>query len=309
MAHDLSRGRHDPRPLTDTQRRALLSACPAAEHLAPQLRQAIPAIALTPPPCTGEAGEGDFSLAQQVYCIGQNGDMVVVLGQETPALVNAVLAAKGKGLPVIALTSGTSEILTRLADTAHPLADASEFPSAVRALSARVTALTFENDTRRTFPANIGMVVFDFDGVFTDNKVITFQDGREAVNCDRRDSLGLNLLKKAGVPMMILSTETNPVVSARGRKLGLPVEGGCGDKASYLRSMFASRGILPESVIYLGNDLNDLEAMTLVGYPVAPSDAHPDILRIAAHVLQTPGGHGAVREFCEYALQHVTKVR
>ena len=146
-------------------------------------------------------------------------------------------------------------------------------------------------------------LVFDFDGVFTDNKVITFEDGREAVLCDRRDSLGLNQLKRRGLPMMILSTETNSVVGARGRKLDIPVEGGCADKAAFLDQLLKDKGIAPGSVVYMGNDLNDLEAMSLVGYAVAPADSHPQIKRIADLVLRTAGGHGAVRAFCDYLLQ------
>ena len=76
----------------------------------------------------------------------------------------------------------------------------------------------------RPLPDPVLLVVFDFDGVFTDNKVYTAQDGTETVMCDRRDGLGVKMLRERGIDMFILSLEANPVVEARARKLGLDVE-------------------------------------------------------------------------------------
>ena len=99
--------------------------------------------------------------------------------------------------------------------------------------------------------------------------------------------------------MLILSTETNPVVTARANKLRIPVEQGCGNKAAFLAAYMQSQGIEPKNVIYMGNDVNDLAAMRLVGSIAAPGDAHPAVLKIAHVVTAAPGGRGAVRELCE----------
>lgn len=152
---------------------------------------------------------------------------------------------------------------------------------------------------RRPFPRSIEFVVFDFDGVFTDNKVYVSESGTETVVCDRRDGLGVEFLRKRGVPMLILSKERNPVVVARGGKLGIEVASGCNDKGAYLRKRLASANIDPAHVLYVGNDINDLEAMAVAGYAVAPSDSHPKALAAADLKLRARGGDGAVRELCD----------
>ena len=148
-------------------------------------------------------------------------------------------------------------------------------------------------------PSTVELLIFDFDGVFTDNLVRVDQHGHEAVFCSRADSLGIDMLRAAHVPMLILSTETNPVVTARANKLRIPVEQGCGNKAAFLAAYMQSQGIEPKNVIYMGNDVNDLAAMRLVGSIAAPGDAHPAVLKIAHVVTAAPGGRGAVRELCE----------
>ncbi|NQV83553.1 MAG: HAD hydrolase family protein [Rhodospirillales bacterium] len=156
---------------------------------------------------------------------------------------------------------------------------------------------------KRTLPDPLTLIVFDFDGVFTDNKVYTAQDGSESVMCDRRDGLGVRMLKDEGIEMFILSMETNPVVEARARKLGLAVQQGCDDKAGFLAGYLQEHGIEPATVIYMGNDLNDLGAMKVSGYAVAPADAHPTVLEVADLVVAATGGNGAVRELCEFILK------
>ncbi len=155
---------------------------------------------------------------------------------------------------------------------------------------------------KRTLPDPVKLVVFDFDGVFTDNKVYTAQDGTETVMCDRRDGLGVKMLKERGIEMFILSLETNPVVGARALKLLLDAYQGCEDKAEFLAGHLEENGIEPATVIYMGNDLNDLEAMKVAGFAVAPADAHPAVLEAADLVVTATGGNGAVRELCEFIL-------
>lgn len=143
------------------------------------------------------------------------------------------------------------------------------------------------------------LIVYDFDGVMTDNRVLVLQDGTEAVLVNRADGWGIGQLRQAGFRQIILSTETNSVVSARAKKLGLEVLQGSGDKPRDLTTYCQSHGIVLERVLYVGNDVNDLEAMRLVGYPVAPADAHPEVLALAKHVTRARGGEGVIKELFE----------
>lgn len=151
-------------------------------------------------------------------------------------------------------------------------------------------------------PERIGAVVFDFDGVFTDNAVWADQDGRESVRCLRGDGLGIATLREAQIPLLVLSKERNPVVAARCDKLGLPVEQGVDDKRSALAQWLSILGVAPEHAVYLGNDVNDLSCLEYVGCAVGPADSHAAVLG-ALHVrLRTSGGHGCVRELCDHII-------
>jgi YrbI family 3-deoxy-D-manno-octulosonate 8-phosphate phosphatase len=153
------------------------------------------------------------------------------------------------------------------------------------------------------WPERVDLVVFDFDGVMTDNRVLVRDDGDEAVLADRGDGWGIARLRDAGVPMLVLSTEEHPVVAARCRKLRIECHQGVGDKAGYLRELLAKRGVDSDHVVYVGNDVNDLGAMDAVGIPVAVGDAHPEVAAAARIVLTKPGGRGAVRELCDGLLR------
>ena len=149
---------------------------------------------------------------------------------------------------------------------------------------------------------DVRLVVLDFDGVLTDNRVWVSEDGSEAVACDRSDGMGLSLLQKQGIAAVVLSTETNPVVAERCRKLGVPYQQGLTDKSEALLAVAADRGVDLSQVAYVGNDINDLGCMRLVGCAVAVADAHPNVVSEADLVLSKPGGHGAVRELCDMVL-------
>ena len=148
----------------------------------------------------------------------------------------------------------------------------------------------------------IRAVVMDFDGVHTDDLVTVDQDGREAVTCSRRDGMGLGALKTAGYALLILSKERNPVVTARGRKLGIEVLQAVDDKRTALAAWLGERGLDFGSTIFVGNDVNDLECMASAALAVAPSDAHPRALAAADLVLTLPGGRGALRELADLML-------
>ncbi|GAB7021650.1 KdsC family phosphatase [Salidesulfovibrio brasiliensis] len=147
---------------------------------------------------------------------------------------------------------------------------------------------------------NLRLVVYDFDGVMTDNRVLVSQDGTESVFCHRGDGWGVGMIRRQGIEQVILSTETNPVVMARAKKLGLECVHGSGDKLASLKDLLDERGIAPENVLYVGNDMNDYDAMTFCGFAVAPADAHEGILRIADMVTKAEGGKGVVRELADF---------
>lgn len=143
------------------------------------------------------------------------------------------------------------------------------------------------------------LIVYDFDGVFTDNRVLVLEDGGEAVFCNRADGLAIDKIKKLGIPQIILSTEKNKVVKARAQKLNLDVIQGVGDKKATLIGYCKENNYDLQKTVYIGNDINDLEAMSMVGYPVAPIDANDKIKNLAKIVVKKKGGDGVVKEFFE----------
>jgi 3-deoxy-D-manno-octulosonate 8-phosphate phosphatase (KDO 8-P phosphatase) len=146
---------------------------------------------------------------------------------------------------------------------------------------------------------SIEMVVFDFDGVFTDNFVYLREDGKESVRCSRADGIGLGLLRAHGIKLFIISTEINKVVSARGRKLGIQVIQGVDDKAYVIEKLAGDCSVKLKNTVFLGNDRNDIPALQLVGYPVLVSDYESALEGFDFYRVERKGGNGAVRELCE----------
>ena len=151
------------------------------------------------------------------------------------------------------------------------------------------------------------LLALDFDGVFTDNRVHVDEHGVESVTCHRGDGHGLAMLREH-LPIVVLSTERNPVVAVRCEKLGLPYEQGLGDrKVDALRRYCTARDIDLEAVMFVGNDVNDLGCMRAVGFSIAVADAVPSV-RAAAHaVLSRNGGDGALRELADALLKQLTE--
>ncbi|GGS65669.1 transferase [Streptomyces cinerochromogenes] len=169
---------------------------------------------------------------------------------------------------------------------------------------ARALAPLFDADRPGSLPAydDIDAVVLDFDGTQTDDRVLIDSDGREFVAVHRGDGLGIAALRRSGLKLLILSTEQNPVVAARARKLQIPVLHGIDRKDLALKQWCEEQGIAPERVLYVGNDVNDLPCFALVGWPVAVASAH-DVVRGAARAVTTvPGGDGAIREIASWIL-------
>ncbi|MFF8725345.1 cytidylyltransferase domain-containing protein [Streptomyces sp. NPDC015171] len=169
---------------------------------------------------------------------------------------------------------------------------------------ARALAPLFDADRPGSLPTadDVDAVVLDFDGTQTDDRVLIDSDGREIVAVHRGDGLGVAALRRSGLKMLILSTEQNPVVAARARKLQIPVLHGIDRKDLALKQWCEEQGIAPERVLYVGNDVNDLPCFALVGWPVAVASAH-DVVRGAARAVTTvPGGDGAIREIASWIL-------
>lgn len=163
--------------------------------------------------------------------------------------------------------------------------------------------------SRRAMPETIKMIICDFDGVVTDNLVITDQDGKESVSASRSDSMHIKTLREKGIELMILSSEPNPVVMARAKKMSVDAIHNIGmqNKGLVMRELLEQKNIKAENVIFLGNDLNDLPCFEIAGWSVAVADAYPEVLRAADLVLTKTGGHGAIRELCEIVLKQLSQ--
>ena len=159
---------------------------------------------------------------------------------------------------------------------------------------------------KRPMPEKIDLVISDFDGVITDNRVWVNEDGMEFVAAYRSDSIGVQLLRAIGVEVMILSSEPNRVVEARARKMGVEVIHGVGiyDKGRVMREILERKNVKTENVVFIGNDVNDLPCFEVAGWSVAVADAYPEVIRAADHILEKPGGHGALRELCNLILKN-----
>jgi N-acylneuraminate cytidylyltransferase len=170
------------------------------------------------------------------------------------------------------------------------------------ALARALAPIVEPASTADALPDPVGAIVFDFDGVLTDNKVVTDHEGVESVVCDRSDGMGIAALRAAGVPMLVVSKERNPVVARRCEKLGLEMVQGIDDKWPVLAKWLDEHDIDPRHTVYVGNDTNDTECLDGVGCGVVVADAHPDVVGHAAIVLTRPGGRGAVRELADLVL-------
>ncbi len=151
------------------------------------------------------------------------------------------------------------------------------------------------------------LIIYDFDGVMTNNKAILDQTGKESVQINRSDGLGVNLIRELGIEQMILSTEENTVVARRAEKLKIPVEQGCNDKGALISKLLDRKKIKHSDVAYVGNDVNDLEAMEKVGLSICPSDSAQDIINIADIILSVKGGDGCIRELSDILKMRIVK--
>jgi YrbI family 3-deoxy-D-manno-octulosonate 8-phosphate phosphatase len=146
---------------------------------------------------------------------------------------------------------------------------------------------------------NVKLIVSDFDGVMTDNRVIVDENGKESVFVSRADGQAVHILKDMGMELVILSTETNGVVAKRAEKLKVECIHGVSDKAERLKEYSVERNIPLEHIAYIGNDINDYEALKLAGIKIVPNDAYDVVKDIADYITETKGGYGVIREIAE----------
>ena len=155
------------------------------------------------------------------------------------------------------------------------------------------------NNLSRDEGRAVKILFLDFDGVFTDNSVTVDANGIESVRCSRLDGLGITRLKRAGVMVHVVSTETNPVVQKRCEKLGVGCQQGIQDKAGTVEAYLTLHNLLPKQAAFVGNDINDIGALQSVAIPIAVADRVPEIDPFVRFVTTRKGGCGAVREVCD----------
>ena len=151
----------------------------------------------------------------------------------------------------------------------------------------------------------IKLLIFDFDGVFTDNHVYVSSDGMESVRCNRSDGMGISRVRDYGIHTYIISTEENHIVSVRAKKLNIPCIQGVKDKGTAVKEVCENLGIGIHEAAFIGNDVNDVPALRIVGLPIAVANSHPDILEYTKYKTLRGGGEGAVREICDLLMQYL----
>lgn len=149
----------------------------------------------------------------------------------------------------------------------------------------------------------IKLILYDFDGVMTDNKVVMDQFGNESVIVNRSDGLAIAEINRKNIQQMIISTEKNPVIQKRAEKLNIPFLSSVKNKKREVQRILKQSGIKRDEVMFIGNDINDLEAMKFVGYPVSPNDAHIKINNISKIVTKSKGGEGVIRELLDILIE------
>ena len=303
-------------------------------------RQPLPIIALTANTSILTAIANDYSVeqlfARQIEGLGNPGDLLIAISTSgnSPNIIAGIKTAVSRGISVIGLTGKTGGELSKLCqlNLNIPSSRTSRIQEAHTAIfhvlceiieaslvepSPKITPIRQEftqdinklvNSIQESYPpttnlSQVKLLILDFDGVLTDNRVLVSQDGTESVWCNRGDGWGIARLKEQGIEVLVLSTEPNPVVHARCQKLNIDCIHGCNDKLAALKLLLAERSLEPLDVAYVGNDVNDLAAMSYVGTPIAVADALPEIINIACITTSNKGGYGAVREVADLILE------
>jgi len=159
---------------------------------------------------------------------------------------------------------------------------------------------------RKTTQAKLGrvsMLAMDVDGVLTDAGMYYTESGDELKKFTTRDGMGIKMLQAAGLVTAFITREKTAIVERRGQKLAVPeVHQGVDDKLAVLTTLAKKYGLTLDQVAYIGDDVNDLEALRAVGFSAAPADAMPSVLKAVHYVCKKKGGEGAVREIADLIL-------
>lgn len=153
----------------------------------------------------------------------------------------------------------------------------------------------------------IKLLISDFDGVMTDNRVLIDETGKESVYVSRADGQAVHLLRSMGIDIVIMSTEINGVVGKRAKKLNVECIQNITNKAECLKLYCKKKNIALQNIAYIGNDINDYEAMQLVGIKIVPNDAYDVVKNIADYVTNTKGGYGVIREIVDVIKENIDK--
>jgi 3-deoxy-D-manno-octulosonate 8-phosphate phosphatase (KDO 8-P phosphatase) len=149
-------------------------------------------------------------------------------------------------------------------------------------------------------------LALDVDGVLTDGGVWWGPRGQEWKRFHFADIMGVSLAVKAGLVMTLISGEDSPLIDRFAKKVGITqVAKGCKDKAAALRAFALAHHIGLGDVGFMGDDVNDLDALLLAGWSAAPADAHRAVRARVDLVTRRSGGNGAVRE----AIDHLMAAR
>jgi 3-deoxy-D-manno-octulosonate 8-phosphate phosphatase (KDO 8-P phosphatase) len=150
---------------------------------------------------------------------------------------------------------------------------------------------------------DVRALIMDVDGVLTDGGLYYTEQGDELKRFDVRDGQGLVLVRQAGILTAIVTGRRSTLVARRAEELGIAeVHQGVTDKAATVTALLARHGAVPAAACYVGDDVNDLSALSVVGIGVAVADAVPIVRRAAQYVTRATGGRGAIREICDLIL-------
>ena len=159
----------------------------------------------------------------------------------------------------------------------------------------------------------VKLFLTDVDGCLTDGGMYYSAEGDAMKRFCVYDGMGMVLLQKAGIPCGILTSEQSPIVKARAEKLHLDflyLGVGSKDRQGSLTKLGAAQkicekiGISLAEVCFVGDDVNDIDLLSVVGYPCCPPNARPEVLAVPGiRILRTPGGQGAIREICDEILK------
>lgn len=301
-----------------------------AEYIGDQLEGALPAINLMSSMAFNTAYANDvtyeFAVAQHLYALGSPGDVLIAISTSgnSKNIIRACQVARLKGIRIIGLSGQSGGLLSEFADvminvSADKVHEIQELHLPVyhylcKCLEDKFfhekrdkTSLKPETNSQKprvSVDKDVGttlkLIVFDFDGVFTDNQVITSETGLESVVCNKSDSLSLEMAKSMNVKLLVLSKERNPVVFKRCEKLGIELIQGCDEKLAQLKNLANEMNLESGQIGYMGNDLNDLECLSWVGFPIAVADAIEEVKQVARYCTPNPGGRGAVRDALNY---------